>query len=152
MPSYSIIEIEIQINIITITPVAMSIERIISSIIGFPMTEINEHIAKNFSATNEIQKDVEIFYNNLINEKRPCSNPSILIVSGIPCSGKSHFIKKNRASYYNYCVLKFDRVMESLTIYQKALIDEGAQNAFSKYEFVARVFGYAILCRLLHGH
>lgn len=75
------------------------------------------------------------------------TEPELLQVSGIPGSGKSTFCAQN--SQQGFLYLSFDRIMTQLSGYQQELRQNGAVQAYSKYEMPARIIGYEILRRAL---
>ncbi len=76
--------------------------------------------------------------------------PELLQISGIPGSGKSTFCAQNKPRGYLY--LSFDAIMTKLSGYQQELAQNGAEQAYRKYEMPARIIGYEILRRALNQH
>ncbi len=79
---------------------------------------------------------------------QPSAAPELLQISGIPGAGKSTFCAKHQQEGYLY--LSFDRIMSRLSGYQQELAQNGAEQAYRKYEMPARIIGYEILRRALN--
>ena len=78
---------------------------------------------------------------------KPSASPKLMQVSGVPGAGKSTYCKMHKSGEYLY--LSFDEIMVSLQGYQQELLLRGMQEAFKKYEMIARVIGYELLSRAI---
>ena len=78
----------------------------------------------------------------------PVSRPQLKQISGIPGAGKSTYCITHMPT--NYLFLSFDKIMTSMSGYQKTLKAKGAEAAYEQYEMPARIIGYELLRRALN--
>ena len=76
--------------------------------------------------------------------------PELRQISGIPGAGKSTYCQAHLPA--NFLFLSFDKIMVTLSGYQKTLQKEGAVAAYQKYEMPARIIGYELLRRAIKKH
>ena len=109
------------------------------------MPSLSELITADYSSvkSKESEKIIEGFLKGLI----PAEKPELRQISGIPGSGKSTYCATHLPE--NYLHLSFDKIMTSLSGYQKLLKEEGAVVAYHRYEMPARIIGYELLRRAL---
>lgn len=74
--------------------------------------------------------------------------PELIQISGIPGAGKSTYCATHQRP--NFLFLSFDKIMLSLSGYQKELSANGSISAFEKYEMPARIIGYELLRRAIN--
>ncbi len=107
---------------------------------------------------DDLPADLHKEGSNLINEtlsnSKKQSQPNYLHVAGIPCAGKSTFIKNNLTSGVlgeDFVLISFDTIMLNLSGYKNELknIDtvttKNLAELFKKYEMPARIIGYELL-------
>lgn len=78
----------------------------------------------------------------------PSPHPKLWQVSGIPGAGKSTFCAAHLPP--NFLYLSFDKIMLSLSGYQRDLALYGSVAAYGKYEMPARIIGYELLRRAVN--
>ena len=72
----------------------------------------------------------------------------MLVVAGIPFSGKSAYIEQVlKAECSGFLYISFDDIMQRLSIYKELVKSHGSQAAFEQCELLARVVGYELLHR-----
>ncbi len=80
----------------------------------------------------------------------PVVAPELIQVSGIPGAGKSTYCATHQKE--NFLFLSFDKIMLSMSGYQRELKQNGSVSAFQKYEMPARIIGYELLRRAVNKH
>ena len=93
---------------------------------------------------DEAKKEFDYIINSEISNYSPSGKPVLTIISGIPYSGKSTFIKDNTVEPELSIIISFDTIMKKLSYYNK-LISIDKKIAFSKCELPARIIGYELL-------
>lgn len=109
------------------------------------MPSINELINADYQKirTSETEQLIE----TMLKGVKPVEHPELKQISGIPGSGKSTFCSLHLPT--NFLLISFDKIMLSLSGYQKALKQQGAVAAYSQYEMPARIIGYELLYRAI---
>jgi len=91
--------------------------------------------------------ETERLINSFLQGVKPVEKPELRQISGIPGSGKSTY-----CSLYlpiNFLFISFDKIMLSLSGYQKLLKEQGTIAAYNRYEMPARIIGYELLRRAI---
>jgi len=96
------------------------------------------------------EKELEYILQIELSKASPSSKPKFTVISGIPFSGKSTFIKSNRELFRNSLFISFDKLMSEISYYNK-LIKIDSELAFNKCESIARILGYELLIRALES-
>ena len=112
------------------------------------MPSLPELITADYKAVKS--KESEQIIASMLKGLTPVSKPELRQISGIPGSGKSTYCLKYLIP--NYLFLSFDKIMTSLSGYQKLLKEQGAEAAYKQYEMPARIIGYELLRRAVKNH
>ncbi|UAA38592.1 zeta toxin family protein [Paraneptunicella aestuarii] len=103
---------------------------------------------------------LETMINQKLSQIKPAittkNNPELLVVAGIPYSGKSTHIRAHISPLLKQntsCIVSFDDIMQTMPLYQRLMLNNGAETAFLNTELVARIAGYELLSRAIQqGH
>ena len=83
------------------------------------------------------------------------AKPLLIHLCGIPGSGKTtyttKFLTNSSHHHYEFGLVQFDSVMESLSGYQKERQELGLKQAFERWELPARTIGYNLLQALVEA-
>lgn len=91
--------------------------------------------------------ETESLIAGMLQKFQPVPSPLLRQVSGIPGSGKSTYCAAHLPP--NFLFVSFDKIMMSLTSYQKDVAASGLVAAYKNNEMPARVIGYELLNRAL---
>ncbi|WP_105169178.1 zeta toxin family protein [Pseudoalteromonas sp. T1lg23B] len=129
----------------------LEINDVVYSVTGYQyneMAKVFTHLAIDELDWSHAQAQAEfetLITAKLANQSRQIS-PVFEVVSGIPFSGKSSFIKSKKREFEGYLFISFDALMKELSFYQR-LMELDSKLAFNKCELVARIIGYELLQR-----
>lgn len=80
------------------------------------------------------------------------NHPQLLVVAGIPYSGKSTHIRahiRTLLTQNTSCIISFDEIMQAMPLYQRLMLENDAETAFLNTELIARIAGYELLARAI---
>ncbi len=121
----------------------LEINDVVYSVTGYQyneMAKVFTHLAIDELDWSHAQAQAEfetLITAKLANQSRQIS-PVFEVVSGIPFSGKSSFIKSKKREFEGYLFISFDALMKELSFYQR-LMELDSKLAFNKCELVARI-------------
>ncbi|WP_319591932.1 zeta toxin family protein [uncultured Draconibacterium sp.] len=93
----------------------------------------------------DAKKEINMLVEKKLHLKRKYRNPTLTIIAGIPCSGKTTLTNKLVEDDREAIRIQFDEIMECLSYYQTLLRTKGNKIAFEKCEPIARIAGYQLL-------
>ncbi|WP_375751449.1 zeta toxin family protein [Vibrio sp. HN007] len=103
-------------------------------------------ITESHWSVNSAELEFEEIIEREMSGKDFSANPKLTIVSGIPYSGKSTFVRANSACFDDCVDIAFDSLMRKLSFYHQ-LVSKDSEVAFNKCELIARVLGYELIRR-----
>lgn len=109
------------------------------------MPSIKSLITSDYASVKN--KETERLIAESLKGLTPSVSPELKQISGIPGAGKSTYCSSHLPP--NFLFLSFDKIMTSLSGYQRDIKAYGAVYAYQKYEMPARIIGYELLRRAI---
>lgn len=128
------------------------IKEIAFSIVGNHYSDLNVLVSNSALDTGELLNECESLILEYLKQCSTSNQPNILVVAGIPFSGKSTYIENFlNVESTRYLSISFDAIMQRLSMYQQLTRRYGLQVAFEKTELLARMVGYELLHRAVEA-